>query len=221
VLVIGQGSNWSGASAFEENPPLNPFVGTSATVESSWTEPAAAPLAHEPVELTLPPTAPEPDLIEPSAFVDQSPDAPVAEPPGWSELQSWSEPAGWSEPEVAETPGSRPESSTLDDVPFNPPRWDVVPSEAAASTEAPAWSIEAEPPTSDANRQLDELFNQLDFGPPPAAVLEAAGSFAEAPGQGLALPGSAAPLRVELPSDQPQRLPAPTPPWSGWIKPQA
>jgi hypothetical protein len=198
----------------------------------AWSEPA--PAVNEPLESLMPPivavpepAAPEPTMPEPVVFEPAMPEPlapaalveqplpPVVEPPGWSELPSWSEPAGWSEPAVAETVASHDGGVPADGAGFNPSEWDLAPSEPVA------FSAVAEPSVADANRQLDELFNQLDFGPPPAGVLEAAGSFADAPGQGLALPGSAAPLRVELPSDQPQRLPTPTPPWSGWIKPQA
>jgi hypothetical protein len=115
------------------------------------------------------------------------------------------------------------------DTPASPPPWDY--SGEPATVEADPL-VPAEPATfqelvdipvapTDGSRQLDELFNQLDFGPPAADVLAVAGSMAPVVGSELAVSGPPAPLQVERPMDNPGPLPAPTPPWSGWIRPDA
>jgi hypothetical protein len=126
--------------------------------------------------------------------------------------------------------------------------WDAgaVPEIPAPLTQAPAWqappsvwdapalapeapipsafepaSVLAPAPTlggADGTRQIDDLFNQLDFGPPPAGVLAIAGSVATFAGTDLAPVMPAAPLHVDKPTENAGPLPAPTPPWSGWIQ---
>jgi hypothetical protein len=207
----GADSNWFPGVALPGTPPIPPIPPASTIPPEPTSFAASVPL--EPITPS-PFSLPEPvEAMEP---LDQPANPPVAEPPGWSDMPAWGDPAEWTEPAAAQNAGFGLDGPAADLQPsMDPPGWHDVPAEPVLATA----QIDFAP--TEADRQLDDLFNQLDFGPPPAGVLEVAGAFAEAPGQGLALPGSAAPLRVDMPSDQPQRLPTPTPPWSGWIKPSA
>ncbi len=78
-------------------------------------------------------------------------------------------------------------------------------------------SRDAEPTVVD--RQLDELFARLDFGPPAADLLAAASSLAEPEPFGELAPVIAlrAPIEVAVPSGVGE-LPVPTPAFGGWLR---
>ena len=106
-------------------------------------------------------------------------------------------PSAWQAPPSSwDAPGASPEASSVPSVVASAPALDG----------------------HDTHRQIDELFNQLDFGPPPAGVLAIAATAAATAGNQVAMIAPTSPLHVEQPMENPLALPAPTPPWSGWIQ---
>lgn len=106
----------------------------------------------------------------------------------------------------------------FDAVPFDPSSLDAVAASAAPSALGASPDLPPPPPVV-TDQHLDELFNQLDFGPPPAEVFEAAGGLMPHGGSNVTpAAGLGAPLHVERPTGAPGELPTAVAPWSGWIQ---
>jgi hypothetical protein len=199
--VAPASSNWFLDDAFEGDVP-NEARGTFATtMPGASSEPSTplgniSPPAADPWSVELEPMTPSPSagsgLPSPS-WTPEPPTSDAPPAPAWQAPPSvWDAPA----PEVAVE----------------------QPTATAAFEAVPRFMPVPDLDTPEGDRQIDDLFNQLDFGPPPAGVLAIASSPMTSVGAEVTPFAPASPLHVERPSESPGPLPAPTPPWSGWIQ---
>jgi hypothetical protein len=201
--VAPASSNWFLDDAFEGDVPKEAHGTFATTMPGASVEPSTplgniSPPAADPWAVELEPMTPS-----------QGPSAGFGLPsPSWTP-----EPAA---PDVAPAPTWQAPPSVWD-----APAPEVAvdqPTATAAFETASRFVPMPDLDTPEGNRQIDDLFNQLDFGPPPAGVLAIASSPMTSVGAEVTPFAPASPLHVERPSESPGPLPAPTPPWSGWIQ---
>jgi hypothetical protein len=185
----------------------------SAPVSSNW-------FLDDAFEGAVPPEARQP-LAAATETAPPPPPPPTATPDPWE-----APPAVWGAPPSTVAFAEPAPAHAFEPAAFAPAapfeRAVFEPAGLAPGAFAPAPSFEAAPvpmlESSDSGRQIDDLFNQLDFGPPPAGVLAIAGTVAHSTGAEIEPFAPASPLHVDRPTENPGPLPAPTPPWSGWIQ---
>ena len=165
------------------------------------------------------PSAPAATPIADTAISNDRPDERITFEPATSPpVEPVTQSAPWPSPDLATTatPWASPEPSRLEGTlpPFMPPAstsYDVSTPLRADDVRSSTADRYSESPLS--QDRLDELFNQLDFGPPGSdlvrrednAVASAYGEFA-------------APLHVGTAPEFDQPLPPPIRPWEGWIR---